>query len=714
MRKNSLKDRKNIVVENKETLKQEIFHQQQLLESDTAKLEEVLKNVEKEEVEIITKIQPTEKLDDILNSHSTLENIDIDEIPRLPLPLPLPLPAFVEGVYDPYRESLIGNNPPTPENISIFGVEIDGIDGKYLFYIVSKFVLFDRRYINYNVYKKVNGRWVFLYSLVAYTSSSQVGSWRLCITEAGNRLNKFDDYVQSTTLHYKICQKMCELYYDPRLLWANEPVRDTPDGPVNNETQARNAARNPIVQGVQSARDYDPFVMEGGAYQYLSYPEAYSKTNPNYIITGIVRGRGIPDIFNFWSNNVRGKCGDKDYIVDGQLTILSEQRIIKFLDEFSGKLSDNYTPRQHAFLYNDHMTYNTPTDRKRFSSEATIFLIRSEKNPDSDKLLHNYHRRSEYPQFIDQICVFYKMRQENENGDVELDVAGSYAQSMPLPLHIVNQLGLYLFYYKGGPYICKPLEYSSQCRVMEYAAPDKIIPIEILENYKFVGFRYSAHYPFYEIYDYDKNDKNIIDKYREGQAIIRTLPIKTDDDLASITATNPAAAVAAIASVQGMPRFLTIQYPFLRRDLEAVQRVIIPQRDLEPGPGLKLSETGKNHFLTLSITADPANINIQNVIAEQPQPQRSNSFNKILLYGKNLLHNAQIKLSGFFLKDVPTELNSVPVISISGGQKTNKTKNKKQYKNKLQTYKRKKCKQQKIKRKTKKNHKKRTTKKRSL
>jgi hypothetical protein len=41
-------------------------------------------------------------------------------------------------------------------------------------------------------------------------------------------------------------------------------------------------------------------------------------------------------------------------------------------------------------------------------------------------------------------------------------------------------------------------------------------------------------------------------------------------------------------------------------------------------------------------------------------------------------------------------------------------KNKKQYKNKLQTYKRKKCKQQKIKRKTKKNHKKRTTKKRSL
>jgi hypothetical protein len=113
---------------------------------------------------------------------------------------------------------------PIPENIKRFGVVIEGIGDKipgtqtsgdktYLFYMLSKFVLFDRRYINYNVYTKpavvaaADAAWEFQYSLVAYTSSSQVGSWRLCLTEAGNRLNKFDDYVQSTTLHYKICKK---------------------------------------------------------------------------------------------------------------------------------------------------------------------------------------------------------------------------------------------------------------------------------------------------------------------------------------------------------------------------------------------------------------------------------------------------------------------------------------------------------------------------
>ena len=62
-----------------------------------------------------------------------------------------------------------------------------------------------------------------------------------------------------------------------------------------------------------------------------------------------------------------------------------------------------------------------------------------------------------------------------------------------------------------------------------------------------------------------------------------------------------------------------------------------------------------------------------------------------------------------------------PIAAAEGGHHTrktiknkNKNKNKKQYKNKLQTYKRKKCKQTKMKRKTKKNHKKRRTMKRSL
>ena len=640
-----------------------------------------------------------------------LTNINIDNLPILPK-LPR-LPQFENEVSDEYRQSLIGSQPPSEANINIFGVEIDGIDDvKYLFYMVSKFVLFDRRYINYNVYKKMGGIWIFQYSLVAYTSSSQVGSWRLCITEAGNRLNKFDDYVQSTTLHYKICQKICKLYYESHLLWADEPGGDV-------DTRNRNAARNPIIQGVQGAINYDPYVMEGGPNQYLSYPVVNVNTNPNQAITNIILRRGVPDIFDYWSNNLHGKCGDKDYMVEGEPAFLYENNIIQFLDVFSKKLSDNYTPNLHAFLYEDRMTYNTPTDHKRFSSTAAVFLIRSEKKPDTADLSINYPERSRYPQVIDQICVFYTMRQIKKNGELELDVAGSYVQSMPLPCYIVNQLGLYLLYYKGGVYICKPLEYSTQCRVIEYANIRNIIPVEIIENYKFVGFRYSAYYPFYYIYGYNDAEKDIIVQYREGQAIIRILPIKTDADLVITeaealgqAAANPQAAQAAVNADPTLQRFLTIEYPFLRRELAGPINL---QTDLTPGqgliPGLTLSNVGKNKFLITSISGTyPSPIDTVDM-------SRSNSFNKILLYGKSLLNNAHIFFREFLLKDVPTDptdFNSVPVISISGGRhKTNKTnKTIKRYKNQLQTNKRRKCKQTKKKGKTmKKHYKKRKTKK---
>jgi len=620
---------------------------------------------------------------------------------------------------------------PIPEHIAIFGVEIEGIDGQYLFYMLSKFVLFDRRYINYNVYKKpaivaaaddamvADAAWEFQYSLVAYTSSSQVGSWRLCLTEAGNRLNKFDDYVQSTTLHYKICKKMAELYYATDLLWADEPENNQalgaePPGIVS----ARNLARNNLnVQGaVPSAMPYDPFVMEGGTHQYFAYPKIYKKTDPNLVMTNIILNRGIPDMFNFWTEaRGRGKCGDNTFYEDG---------ILKHLNEFSNLLNQNYQPISHTFLYDDHMVYVTHSNKKLFRSEAKVFLIRSKKRV--GVIL-------DLPEYIDQICVFYTMKQwefyDLYNASTkkpvspdrlpDLDVAGSYVQSMPLPYYIVNQLGLYLFYYKCGFYVCKPLEYTTQCRVLEYirALGKTLIPIEIIENYKFVGFRNSANYPFFcpELYNYSPDDIEAISHYYQHNsdiqhALTRTMPINNDADLASIQPEPvagvpiPAAGVAA-----GVPRVLTIDYPFLKEEFEAARILPLPSDFVSnPGQSATLSESGKQKYLMKSFSN--RNRDKDSYIG-QPQNAASPSLNKAYTFLRDVVHVAVGRLRrvmSFYQKDVPTARSAgVPVIPISGGYyrkiKTAKKCNRRKRKTLKNQYK---------KRKTKKNqYKKRKTKK---
>lgn len=304
-----------------------------------------------------------------------------------------------------YPEGNLLDTTFIPEHIASFGVEIEGIDGQYLFYMLSKFVLFDRRYINYNVYKKpaivaaaddamvADAAWVFQYSLVAYTSSSQVGSWRLCLTEAGNRLNKFDDYVQSTTLHYKICKKMAELYYEPALLWADELENNPAPGAEDYRVvRTRNLERNNLnVQGaVPHAMDYDPFVMEGGTHQYFAYPKIYKKTDPNLVMTDIILNRGISDMFYFWRAGIgRGKCGDN--VADGVNVIESD--ILKNLKSFSTLLNAYYKPESHTFLYDDHMVYVTHTNKKLFISTAKVFLIRSNIRPEPlrEQLPKNLH-----------------------------------------------------------------------------------------------------------------------------------------------------------------------------------------------------------------------------------------------------------------------------------------------------------------------------------
>jgi hypothetical protein len=280
-----------------------------------------------------------------------------------------------------------------------------------------------------------------------------------------------------------------------------------------------------------------------------------------------------------------------------------------------------------------------------------------------------------------------------------LDVAGSYVQSMMLPYYIVNQLGLYLFYYKCGFYVCKPLEYTTQCRVLEYIRNDgntTLIPIEIIENYKFVGYRNSANYPFFcpTIYNYSPDDINNIYRYYEHnyeiqQAIIRTMPINNDATMAATT-------VPLAPAVPQMARTLTIEYPILKRELEETLRPtsirINEQTDLEqiqiPGQasisGPILSETGKQKFLSMSIV-NPNNT-IRPTIITQDELDKSTSLNKAYTYLQGVVRIARDRIKkviSFNQKDVPINNNSVPVIPISGGRyrrKTNKNKNQKRYK----------------------------------
>ena len=47
----------------------------------------------------------------------------------------------------------------------------------------------------------------------AYTSVSQLGTWRLCILEPNNRLNKFDNYIQATLIDIRL-QNFINMNFD--------------------------------------------------------------------------------------------------------------------------------------------------------------------------------------------------------------------------------------------------------------------------------------------------------------------------------------------------------------------------------------------------------------------------------------------------------------------------------------------------------------------
>jgi hypothetical protein len=572
----------------------------------------------------------------------------------------------------------------------------------YAFTLVSKCVIFDRKYVNFDVRDDLGQT----LHLTAYGSSSQVGSWRLCKMEPGNRLNKFDDYVQSTIIQWKLSRFICYWFYRHELLWDNEPIAEQ-DGHVAG-AEARNDIRNnrapfvfpPHVPANRNGRHLPPlpplpfpqpgavdaaipvyYVMETRNYAYQTLPIHYTaRTQPAENITCKIVDRGLgsracyktdhdnicagnvncplpaPCPFDYWNEEDKGKCGDRD----------GEHDIKEELDGFSRILDSFYDvettvpngPMVITELYSDCMVY------KNFKQEAHIFKVRLKKRqqnhnfrcyPDAVPLIPEplipFAQINFYNQDVDLVFVHYTIKQwanpayeprECDEPGADLPsaftVQGYYVLTI-IPTQVLNvspagitdcdfnditDIGLFKNYIKAGFYACKPLDYKGQCIERTFNA-GRLTAINL--EYWFIGTRLNYQWPFYILFAYSDNEKIALSNYSEN--IIFSPSIVTG----------------------GLKRQLTLR----------------PEQE---NPRLNIITNATNAFI-----ADD-------------------------------LCNAETIDACPCIVPVPVGVGEKKR-KAGGGNKTNK--NRKRYKNKLQTYKRKKCKRR---RKTMKKLKKRKTKKR--
>lgn len=378
----------------------------------------------------------------------------------------------------------------------------------YQFTLVSKLVLFDRRFVNFDVSGGDLGQDIRL-ELTAYASSSQVGAWRLCKNEAGNRLNKFDDYVQSTVIQWELSRFICYWFYRYQLLWDDEPpvasgIMD-PNRPdikltseqvnkINAETTKRNTIRNNLFGRIDPLPGYnahtipDPsvisaipyvYVMEGNLYQYQSLPTHYiARTAPDDNITCRIINRGLGSIistpnplslrnntpphcnnivnlpapcpFNYWNLPTNGKCGDQN----------EEKEILSQLNDFSNSMNHFYEiensngVKKITELYQDCMVY------KNFKQEATIYKVRLKAKEQNWCISTNVSRndlnnnalpgdisepKNFYKQDVDIVFVNYNIKQYS-NPDVCLKSCYHLdpEPTIPLPEPSFNVQGYYV------------------------------------------------------------------------------------------------------------------------------------------------------------------------------------------------------------------------------------------------------------------------------
>jgi hypothetical protein len=542
-----------------------------------------------------------------------------------------------------------------------------------------------------------------IHRLTVYASSSQVGSWRLCKTEPVNRLNKFDDYVQSTVIQWKLTRFICYWFYRPELLWADETVPQNPQTPQQQQlivdTRNRNNIRNnrvPFVypqtypvtpQGGFPQNRNTPaaipvyYVMEDRLYAYQSFPQSYNdRTEPDNNITCKIVDRGLgsiqcyniehPDIcsnnkncplpapcpFQYWNDN--GKCGDNfdEVTIKGQLNKFSD-----ILNEFYNIEQENGSMKITE-LYTDCMVY------KNFKQDAHVFKVRLIPIPDNNLCYPNSdpaipepvispNQINFYRQPVDLVFVHYTIQQwtnpnyePNECEDVnnipgprkinpKFNVQGYYILTI-IPTQVLN---------------VRPPEITS----CEFNA---ITEIGLFKNYIKAGYYICKPLDYKSQcreYSFDAAGRLTVinlEYFFTGTRYNPLWPFKTlfsynDLDIEALSKYSEAIIYSPSRETGGLKRQLTLPPEEINNRLRII----------------------KNNFIVEDI-----NCNAQ-IVQECPCEQEDDQ-------NKRRRNGAE-----------------------GGRKKTNK--NKKYYKNKLQTYKRKKCKQTKRHRKTMKKLKKRKTKK---
>jgi hypothetical protein len=609
----------------------------------------------------------------------------------------------------------------------------------------SNLIKYDRKYA------------LLIHQLTAYASSSQVGAWRLCKIEPVNRLNKFDDYVQSTVIHWKLARFICYWFYRPELLWADETVPQNPQNPEEQQiivnTQTRNNIRNnrapfvyPNVPPVRPPNGFPQnqntqaaipvyYVMEDRLYAYQSFPQSYNvRTAADNTITCKIVDRGLgspqcysrdhpgicpgnrncpllaPCPFRYWNDN--GTCGDN----------LGENTIKLVLNRFSQILNGFYNIEQEngsmkiTELYTDCMVY------KNFKQEAHVFKVRLIPIPGNNFCYPNSDPpdnapipadQSFYKQEIDVVFVHYTIQQwgdpnyepkecydfnVNQNADPEpsFNVQGYYILTI-IPTKVLNvnpagitlcdfnnitDIGLFMNYIKAGYYVCKPLDYRAQCRERTFDAANLLTVINL--EYFFTGTRYNPLWPFKTLFGYTDPDILALSKYSEDLIYSPTIQTK------------------------GLKRLLTLPPETQNPQLRVIKNdLILDDIDckvarIEECP-CDIQENEKNSTKKTTTTTPKITIKVGSLLGPGQVPGQAQVQVQVQGQGQG---QASVRPKRSRYEDGAED-------GAEGGRKkTNK--NRKQYKNKLQTYKRKKCKQTKRHRKTMKRLKKMKIKKRSL
>ena len=139
----------------------------------------------------------------------------------------------------------------------------------------------------------------------AYTSVSQLGTWRLCILEPNNRLNKFDNYIQATLIDIRL-QNFINMNFD---LLPYAESSDTFTSKLTS-TQIAQVTSSDKSQQTANAFKYEEDVNPNGAISCFFNNDISSIINRRWIqifpnVLNLLRMEQKSDFFKFNYNLLR-------------------------------------------------------------------------------------------------------------------------------------------------------------------------------------------------------------------------------------------------------------------------------------------------------------------------------------------------------------------------------------------------------------------------